>query len=347
MTSLGVSTQSSEKGCNIMKVFFSPREILSLVLLLAMLRLSTQLAAHESLAPLATASDIDFTVEYSTNTLMLGDILYAKITVRNKKSHVVRFSKFDAVVIRAETLVAKELVCGFGEYPGGTSLLELTPGQEIVYTRILDMFGNDHEENGEFNPFDTELSGQWVSLCAQRATVMPDQMGDVDYRKFLMEDKHKIQFGPPLIAKTAFDEAVADRLKRPELKPLMLYFDYLQTSYFFNFTTDRRDLEGNRRSFAAGLKVMSEDFPKQSSARRASSILSLVDRFMDTNGDVEDQAISSILSHIAESPTVERHFWRSYLLRKLESESATNGDGGIINKRKLELFSQRLTEAGL
>lgn len=329
-----------------MIVFFSRREMLTLFLLLTMLRLSTQLAADDSVAPLATASDMDFKVEYSTNTLMLGDILYAKITVRNKSSHVVRFSKFDAVVIRAETLIAKELVCGFGEYPGGTSLLELNPGQEIVYTRILDMFGNDHEENGEFNPFDTELSGQWVSLCARRSTVMPDQMGDVDYRKFLMEDTQNIRFGPPLIAKAAFDEAVAERLKRPDLKPLKLSFDYLQTSYFFNFTTDQRDLEGNRRSFAARLKVMSEDFPKQSSARRASSILLLVDQFIDANEDVEDQVVSSILSHIAESPTVERHFWRSYLLRKFESVSEAIGYGGVVSKRKHELFSRRLIDAG-
>lgn len=293
---------------------------------------------------LAKKIDLEFSVDYSTDRLMLGDILYAKVTIRNATDQTKRLASFNYLIISAKCQDAVEILYHAGEYPSGVQLLELAPNKEIVQYQILDVFGNDRNDDGEFNPFNAALEGQPVSLQAEQLTVMPHLVRDLDYREYVMTHKHKIEFGPPLIAKAAFDEAVAEKLKRPDLKPLKLYFDYLQSSYFFDFTTDRRDLEGNRRAFAAGLKVMSEEFPKQSSARRASSILLLVDKFIDANEDVEDQVVSAILSHIAGSPVVERHFWRSYLLRKFKSEEAI-GYGGFVSKRKHELLSRRLNDA--
>jgi len=331
-----------------MNFVFMHRLSRAVIVLLALLSPAITLLADPPEAPLAKTADIDFSVEYSTDRLLLGDILYAKVTMRNKTDHAIRIAKFDGLGIRAEHPIASEILYHFGEFPGGATLLELAPGEEIVQLRILDMFGNDGLEDGEFNPFDPALEGQTVVLHASHSTLVSYQLGDVDFRDVLMKHVQKIQLGPPTIEKAAFDEAVAAMLKRADLKPLKLSFVYdLQTSYLF-LPRERRPLKAVLRAFAARLHVLSQQLPQQSSARRAASILLQVDRFVTANGDAEDQAISSILSLLDEAPPMEQHFWRDLLLSKFRSARVLGtANQHIVPPDKYERFAKRMVAAGI
>jgi hypothetical protein len=169
-------------------------------------------------------------------------------------------------------------------------------------------------------------------------------MGDSDYRQYVMEHEHEIHFGPPLIAKAAFDEAVAARLSSEELKPLKLSFGYLQTSYLFAEEIDPLGWKRWPRRFTACLDVMSRELPVESSARRAASIILQINRFVDAKGDAEDQAISTVLSLVAEGPVMEQHFWRDYLLRNVNPYVIGSATETILSKEKYDLFSKRMAE---
>jgi len=275
--------------------------------------------------------------------------LYAEVTIRNKTDQAIRISNVDGLIINAKHPTTSEIVYHFGEISNGLTLLELAPGEEVVQIRILDLFGNDGLEDGEFNPFDPALAGQTVVLHASHSTLVSYQLGDVDFRDVLMNHVQKIQLGPPIIEKAAFDEAVAATLKHAALEPLKLFFEYgIQSSYLFTQSLEPVKRSEGPRNFAARLHVMSQELPQQASARRAASLILQVDRFVTANGDAEDRAIFSILSLLNESHPIEKCYWRDLLLSNLRSARVLGtANQYIVSPDKYERFAKRMVDAGI
>lgn len=297
--------------------------------------------------PLARASDIDFLVEYSTDRLMLGDILYAEIRLSNKMDHQVRIVKSTHMRVFAKTSTAKERNIAYCDN-SGDALFELNPGQEIVCYIALDIFGNDNLEDGEFNLFDSALDGQVVILQADRATLEPHMMTDPNYRVYVMQHEHKIKFGPALIEKKDFDDAVAAELASEELKPLKLPFGFSrsQTSYLLTRAFGYRHWNRDPLSIIACLRVLSQRLPEQSSLRRSASIVLAADRFALAGPDAEDKAISALISLLSEAAPIERKFLRLDLLEKLQAIETGFLTKTIVSKEKFDRFVKRLEEAG-
>jgi len=298
--------------------------------------------------PLARASDIDFLVEYSTDRLMLGDILYAEIRLCNKMDHQVRIVKSTHMRVFAKTSTAKERCIAYCDN-SGDALFELNPGQEIVCYIVLDIFGNDNLEDGEFNLFDSALDGQVVILQADRATLEPHMMTDPNYRVYVMQHEHKIKFGPPLIENKTFDDAIAVELAREDLKPLKLPFSFydFQTSYLFTLAMESRDWNSDPLAFAACLRVLSRELTEQSSVRRAASIMLAADRFAIASPDGEDEAISCVISILSESLPMEREFWQHKLAETFQASEIGFYRKPIVPKEKYDRFVKRLEKAGI
>lgn len=293
--------------------------------------------------PIAKATDLEFIVEYSTDKLMAGDILFARATIRNKTDRTVRMSEFDTLVIRAKTAKVTELVAGFGEYPGGTMLIELEPGKEIVSHRALDVFGNDGYENGTFNPFDTELNGKSVVFHSERSTVMPRHLKELDYRNYVLQNRHQIEFGPPLIERKALDIAIARTLQEERLESLKLYHPLLhQHSYLFTQTDDPKGWSKNDRTFVAALRVFSKQLPSDSSARRAARIILGFNRFVSNNNEpAEKMEISSVISVLQDCTDIERTYWEISLAKVLENAQSR----GLVSAQKVVFFENALAES--
>lgn len=310
---------------------------------IAVVSMSIALLAQSPDAPLARATDIDFSVEYSTGKLMLGDILFARSTLRNKADHAVKITRGNLLDIQAKSSLAEELVHS-GDYgASGDSWLELAPGSEVSSTHVLDMFGNDRKEDGEFSPFDTTLNGQSVVLQAYRLIAESHELDGHDYRDFQPEHKQEIQFGKPIIDKDEFDRAVAAELKREDLKPLKFRLIARQTSHLFTLSRGRY----NPRTTAAIFHVLSKKLPKESSTRRAATIFLQADQFINADVESEGQAISSLISLLSEGVPMEQNYWRRILLEQFSLSEIGFADRRIIPKEKYDRIVKRFDESGL
>ena len=312
---------------------------------IAVVSMSIALLAQSPDAPLARATDIDFSVEYSTGKLMLGDILFARSTLRNKADHAVKISRVNLLDIQAKSSVAQELVYS-GDYgSSGYWWLELAPGSEVSSTHVLDMFGNDRKEDGEFSPFDTTLNGQSVVLQAYRSIAESHELDGQDYRDFQPEHKQEIQFGKPIIDKDEFDRAVAAELKREDLKPLKFRLIARQTSHLFTLSRGRYNTDP--RTTAAMFHVLSKKLPKESSTRRAATIFLQADQFINADVESEGQAISSLISLLSEGVPMEQNYWRRILLEQFSLNEIGFADRRIIPKEKYDRIVKRFDESGL
>lgn len=284
--------------------------------------------------PLAKASDIEFTVEYSTEKLMLGDILFAQVTLKNKTDHTVRVSSFRPLVIRAKTPKATQLAWGFGEYPSGTTRLELASGQRIVFEVALDVFSDDNYEDGTFDPFDSKLEGQKLTLHATCSTLIPRRSEGLDYRDFLLEHTHVIEFGPPLISRQEFDDAVTEVLKNDDHDPLSFGLRTRQLSYLFTQTNNLTGYAGSPpRTYAAIITVLSERLPKESSARRAASLILAFDSLLNTESSpTGGETRLKIVRLYARCSLAEKSYWESELLRALNTERMLNREVDVLRK---------------
>jgi len=299
--------------------------------------------------PLARASDLNFSVEYSTDRLMVGDILYAKTVIRNKTDAKLRIEKFDLLFIYAKTPDATELVCRDGCSGPNGGLVELAPGQSIVCHQVLNVFGDDGQEDGSFNPFDATLENQEPSLHASRSTIPGSLRETIGSPKYVMTHEHKIRLGAPLIEKKVFDDAVVRELESEDLKPLKLPFSFynFQTSYLFTLAMESRNWNSDPRAFAACLRVLSRELPKQSSVQRAASVMLAADQFSLASPDAEEEAISAIISLLSECVPIEREFWKHKLAEKLQVDEIGFYRKPIVPKEKYDRFVRRLEKAGI
>ncbi|PAY19902.1 hypothetical protein CKO51_08690 [Rhodopirellula sp. SM50] len=294
--------------------------------------------------PLAKASDMEFTAEYSTDRLMLGDILFAQVTIKNKTDHAVRISDFHPLVIRARTPTATQIAYGFGEYPGGTTLSVLAAGKEIVLSVVLDMFSDDGYEDGTFDPFDRLLEGQKVTLEVTSSTIMP-HLQKLDYREYVMRHTRVIAFGAPVISRQAFDEAVTEKVESDALTRIAVRLHSGQLSYLFTRAEDLRRYVGNPRTYAATTHVLSERLPVNSSARRSASLALAVGRFANAgDSSAEEAAISSLLALLDECPRIERAYWEREIVDRVSYEPFQRQ--GHLSKRKADLLVSRMKDAG-
>lgn len=335
-----------------MKLLFL--KILSSVIALVLTLLAEQVIAQavSPEVPLAKASDIEFSVEYSAGTLMLGDILYAKSTIRNKTKAAVRIEKTNYLYVEMKTPVATEESCrGRCGEPGG-GLLELAPGQSIVCYQVLDAFGNDGYEDGSFNPFDETLQNQEVKLLAARATLPDDIREKIGTREHWLEHEHKIKFGLALIEKEAFDRAVAAELARDDLEPLKIFPFGLnainsQHSYLMRRGFHYRDYNNTRLSIVACLRVLSQALPAHSTLRRAASLTLASERLAIASPDEEAKAISDIIALLSKASPIERAFLKGSILADFQASRAGTYRVPNVPKEKFDRFVQRLKEAGI
>jgi len=301
--------------------------------------------------PLAKASDIDFLVEYSNGTLMLGDILYAKVTMRNKVDYPVRITKSTHMRVFAKNADVKERSVSDCDTTGN-GLYELPSGRELACYIALDIFGNDSLADGEFNPFDSILNGKEVVLQSDRSTVDTREMEDPDYRVYIMRHEHKIKFGPPLIEKEAFDRAVAAELAREDFQPLKIFAYGLnainsQHSYLMRRGFHYRDYNNTPLSIAACLRVLSQTLPAHSTLRRSASLALASERLALSSPDKEAKAISDIIALLAEASPIEREFLKGSILRDYQGSRTGTYREPNVPKETFHRFVQRLKDAGI
>lgn len=296
--------------------------------------------------PLAKASDVEFTVEYSNNTLMLGDALLAQVSIENKSDRAVRIADFHRLVIRAKTPSATQLAFGFGEYPGGTSLQKLAPGERIVFEVDLDVFSDDRHGDGTFDPFDGGLTGEKVVFHATASTLMPHTTKDhnLDYQDCLLQHSQVIEFGQPLIGRTEFDSAVKKIRKRDGLKSPMGIGLGNQRSYLVSQSDDpSRNWALDDRTGDAIFHVHLERLPAESALRRAATIQLEVSKFLSAESiPAEEQAISKLLSVLGECTHVERAYWKSRIRDLSKSEDLRLRIRA--SQHKVDLLSNRITK---
>jgi len=302
--------------------------------------------------PLARASDLNFSVEYSTDRLMVGDILYAKTVIRNKTDAKLRIEKFDLLFIYAKTPAATELVCRDGCSGPNGGLIELAPGQSIVCHQVLNVFGDDGQEDGSFNPFDATLENQELSLHASRSTIPGSLRETIGSPKYVMTHEHKIKFGPPLIEKEAFDRAVAAELARDDLQPLKIFPYGLnainsQRSYLMRRGFHYRDYNNTPLSIVACLRVLSQTLPENSTLRRSASLTLASERLALARPDEEAKAISDIIALLTKASPIERAFLKESILADFQASRAGTYRVPNVPKEKFDRFVQRLKEAGI
>jgi len=335
-----------------MKLLF--RKLLYSAIAFALTLLAGQVVAETvpPEAPLAKASDIEFSVEYSAGTLMLGDVLYAKATIRNKTKAAVRIEKTNYLYVEMKTPEVIEESCrGRCGEPGG-GLLELAPGQSIVCYQVLNAFGNDGYENGSFNPFDATLQSQEVKLLAARATLPDDIREKIGTREHWLEHEDKINFGPPLIQKEAFDRAVAAELARDDFQPLKIFPYGLnainsQRSYLMRRGFHYRDYNNTPISISACLRVLSQTLPAHSTLRRSASLTLASERLALSSPDGEAKAISDIIALLAEASPIEREFLKGSILRDYQGSRTGTYREPNVPKETFDRFVQRLKDAGI
>lgn len=329
-------------------------KLLSSVPALALILLTEQLIAQAAPpeVPLAKASDIDFLVEYSSGKLMLGDVLYAKATIRNKTNAAVRIEKTNYLYVELKTPEVTEESCRdrCGE-PGG-GLLNLAPGQSIVCYQVLDAFKSAPHEDGFFNPFDTTLQNQEVKLLAARATLPDDIREKIGTREHWLEHEHKIKFGPPLIEKEAFDRAVAAELARDDFQPLKIFPYGLnainsQHSYLMRRGFHYRDYNNTPLSISACLRVLSKTLPAHSTLRRAAALTLASERLAFSSPDEEAKVISEIIALLSEASPIERAFLKGSILRDYQASRTGTYREPNVPKEIFDRFVQRLKDAGI
>jgi hypothetical protein len=309
--------------------------------------LATILLAQPVEVPLARTTDLEFSVEYSAEELMLGDMLFARTTIRNISNRTVKVAKTNLLDIQAESPFATELVYS-GDFGGnGGSLVELAPQSELSDTHLLDMFGNDGKEDGAFSPFNTNLKGLSVVLHARRSFAEHHHMDGQDYRDFLLEHKHEIKLGAPIVDKDLFDRSMATELERQDLKPNELYFDKLQNSYLFTLSMEPHKRNSDLRAAAAIAYVLAQKLPINSSTRRAAAIFLQADQLIKADAESEEQAISKLISLLSEGPAMERAYWRRILLRQFNVSEPGFVDKYIVPKKKYLRIVQRFDNAGI
>jgi len=335
-----------------MKTLYFKPVFISVTWLLLVATGFTPARAEPAESPLATVSDIDFTVEYSTEKLLLGDVLYAKTTIRNKTNASVRIEKFDLLFIRATTPQASELTCRDGCSGPNGGLFELMPGQSIICHQVLDVFGNAELFDGTFSPFDASLQGQDVLLQASRSTIPGDLREKIGSPKFVLSHEHKIKFGQPLIEKEAFDRAVAAELASDDLQPLKIFPFGLnainsQDSYLMRRGFHYHEYNNTRLSISACLRVLSQTLPAHSTLRRAASLTLASERLALSSPDGEAKAISDIIALLAEASPIEREFLKGSILADFQSSRIGTYREPNVPTEAFDRFVQRLKDAGI
>lgn len=330
---------------------FTKQLLVTISLLLLSIISSSDAQTGPPEVPFANASDIDFSVEYSTDILMLGDILYAKVVMRNKADHPVQIIKSHDMRVFAVSSMAKDRSIDDCDRSGG-SLLAIASGKEVVCYIALDMFSDDSQEDGEFNPFDSALNGQEIVLQADRSTLAPHQMKAPDYRVYIMQHEHKIKFGPPLIEKEAFDRAVAAELARDDLQPLKIFPYGLnainsQRSYLMRRGFNYRDYNNTPLSISACLRVLSQTLPENSTLRRSASLTLASERLAFARPDEEAKAISDIIALLTKASPIERAFLKESILEDFQGSRAGTYRVPNVPKEIFDRFVQRLKDAGI
>lgn len=324
-----------------------PQYINQTITFLVFASIATALLAQPVVVPLARTTDLEFSVEYSANELMLGDMLFARTTIRNISNQTVKVERANLLDIQAKSPFVTELVYSGDFGASGGSLLELAPQSELSDTYLLDMFVNDGKEDGEFSPFNTNLKGLSVVLHARRSVAEHHQMDGQDYRDFLLEHIHEIKLGAPIVDKDLFDRSMAPELERPDLKPLKLFFNDLQSSYLFTLSMDPHETNFDHRAEAAIAHVLAQKLPINSSTRRAAAIFLQADQLINADAESEEQAISKLLSLLSEGPAMERGYWRRILLGQFNRSEAGFVDKYIVPKKKYLRIVKRFDDAGI
>jgi hypothetical protein len=324
-----------------------PQYINQTITFLVFASIATTLLAQPVEVPLARTTDLEFSVEYSAEELMLGDMLFARTTIRNISNRTVKVTKTNLLDIQAKSPFVTELVYS-GDFGGsGGSLLELAPQSELSDTYLLDMFGNDGKEDGAFSPFNADLKGLTVVLHANRLVASDVHLDGQDYRDFLLEHKHEIKLGAPIVDKDLFDRSMATELERQDLKPNELYFHDLQNSYLFTLSMDPHKRNSDPRAEAAIAHVLAQKLPKNSSTRRAAAIFLQADQLIKADAESEEQATSKLISLLSEGPAMERSYWRRILLGQFNRSEAGFVDKYIVPKKKYLRIVQRFDDAGI
>lgn len=158
-----------------------------------------------------------------------------------------------------------------------------------------------------------------------------------------MQNRHQIEFGPPLIERKALDIAIARTLQEERLESLKLYHPLLhQHSYLFTQTDDPKGWSKNDRTFVAALRVLSKQLPSDSSARRAARIILGFNRFVSNNNEpAEKMEISSVISVLQDCTGIERTYWETSLAKVLENAQSR----GLVSAQKVVFFENALAES--
>ncbi|WP_372715539.1 hypothetical protein [Novipirellula sp.] len=289
--------------------------------------------------PIAKAKDVEFTVTYSADTLAAGDMLYAQISIKNITSTPVRIRNFLRLVIVATTPHVRELVESYGEIPGGVTFLEIAPNESFTFERCLDLYGNDHRDDGSFDPFDPTLSGQKMTLTATASTTIHGDIGRegvTDWRDHALKATDEITFTSPLMSRESYETLIKNASS-----------EGTRETFVTNFSpkvSGSARLYSNPRDDSRVCKLVSETLPADSSSRRAAMITLAVNEFAKTKRiNVEFNALRLIATALQNCSEVERAFWMSTINHELESETLQLRMG--VPKEKAELFRKHFDKS--
>ncbi|WP_144057321.1 hypothetical protein [Novipirellula maiorica] len=303
-----------------------------------LLALSTFTSQQTNAAPpIAKAKDVEFTVTYSADTLAAGDMLYAQITIKNITNTPVRIRNFLCLVIVATTPHVREYVESYGEIPLGATFLEIAPNESFTCERCLDLYGNDHRDDGSFDPFDPTLSGQKMTLTATASTTIHGDVGlegVTDWRDHALKATGKITFTPPLMSRESYETLIKNASS-----------EGTRETFVTNFSpkvSGNARLYSNPRDDSRVCKLVSETLPADSSSRRAAMITLAVNEFAKTKRiNVEFNALRIIATTLQNCSEVEkRAFWMSTINHELESETLQLQMG--VPKEKRSCFANTL-----
>ncbi|WP_372715543.1 hypothetical protein [Novipirellula sp.] len=289
--------------------------------------------------PIAKAKDVEFTVTYSADTLAVGDMLYAQISIKNITNTPVRIRNFLRLVIVATTPHVREIVEGYGEIPGGVTFLEIAPNESFTFERCLDLYGNDHRDDGSFDPFDPTLSGQKMTLTATAMTTIHGDVGRegvTDWRNHALKATDEITFTSPLMSRESYETLIKNASQKAIPNPFVTIFPQSLPSSAYLFACPRNDLRV--------CNALMDTLPVAASSRRAAMIFLAVNEFAQTKRiNVEYKALMQITAALQNCPEVERSFWLSTIIHELESETLQLQKG--VPKEKAELFRKHFDKS--